>query len=185
MSDMIYKLNNILTEYKELNKESLYEPVAIGKYGLRKRSEIYKKEISNDYSKNKIIMKNTLTIGMGSNQIDIGVLFDDKKYSVSPAYHTFFINNQIVNPYYLNMLLMAKNSYLFKKHSIVTVRQGKKINLNSLLNEKIDIPDFISQESIIDKLNCINDNIKKEEINIKNLDSLIKSRFISEEACLC
>lgn len=77
---------------------------------------------------------------------------------------------------------MAKNSYLFRKHSIVTVRQGKKINLNSLLNEKIDIPDFICQESIIHKLNCINDNIKKEEINIKNLDSLIKSRFISEEA---
>ena len=56
---MKYKLNQILTKYSEKNTNN-YEPVAVGRYGIRKRSDIYKKELSNDYLKNKVIFQNVL-----------------------------------------------------------------------------------------------------------------------------
>lgn len=174
---MKYKLLDLLTEYKETNKDSLYEPVAVGKYGIRKRNEIYKKELSDDYSKNKVIRDNTLIVGMGSNQIDIGVLSDDEIYSVSPAYHTYRINIQVVGSDYLDLLFKANNANYFRKYSIATARQGKKIDLKSLLNEIVDIPSFEEQDIIIGKIFDINELIRIEEKSLSLLDELTKSRF--------
>ena len=85
-------LSAFLVEYNERNNENKYKPVAVGKYGIRTRESIYSKELAKDYSKNKVIYKNTLTVGMGSVQIDIGILTDDITYSVSPAYHTYRVS---------------------------------------------------------------------------------------------
>lgn len=177
---MIYKLYELLTEFKEVNKDSLYEPVAVGKYGIRKRNEIYKKDLSDDYSKNKVIRKNNLIIGMGSNQIDVGVLLFDEVYSVSPAYHTYRINTTIINSDYLELLFKAKNAIYFKKYSIATARQGKKIDLKSLLSEEIDVPSFEEQENIVSKVKNIENLISKEDESLDYLDELTKSRFIDQ-----
>ena len=174
---MKYKLLDLLTEYKETNKDSLYEPVAVGKYGIRKRNEIYKKELSDDYSKNKVIRNNTLIVGMGSSQIDIGVLSEDEIYSVSPAYHTYRINIQVVSSDYLDLLFKANNANYFKKYSIATARQGKKIDLKSLLNEMVDIPSFEKQGIIVGKIFDINELIRIEEKSLSLLEELTKSRF--------
>lgn len=88
-------LSSFLTEYKKLNSEGLYRPVAIGKYGIRTRESIYSKELAKDYSGNKLIWQGTLTVGMGAKQIDIGILSEDVLYSVSPAYHTYEIKNYV------------------------------------------------------------------------------------------
>lgn len=77
-------LTQFLTEYTERNVTNEYRPVAVGRYGIRTRESIYSKELAADYSKNKLIYKDTLTVGMGSVQIDIGVLTDDVVYSVRP-----------------------------------------------------------------------------------------------------
>ena len=153
---MNYKLNELLTPYKEINRDSLFEPVAIGKYGIRKRCEIYKKELSNDYSKNKVIRKNTLSIGLGSNQIDVGVLTNDEIYSVSPAYNTFKIDTQKVCAKYLELSMKYNNAYFFKKHSIATARQGM---------------------DVIKKVTSIEDKIQKEKEQLNYFNELIKSRF--------
>lgn len=60
------KLGDVIKEYKEKNTDNKYKPVAVGRYGIRKREDIYSKELAKDYSKNKLIYKNTLTVGMGS-----------------------------------------------------------------------------------------------------------------------
>ena len=70
---MNVKLGEILSEYKEKNTDNKYKPVAVGRYGIRTRESIYSKELAKDYSKNKVIYKDTLTVGMGSTQIDIGI----------------------------------------------------------------------------------------------------------------
>ena len=54
MSKTYIKLKDLITEYRVLNVQSLYKPVAVGKYGIRSRESIYSKELANDYSKNKI-----------------------------------------------------------------------------------------------------------------------------------
>ena len=175
---MKYRLSEVLTEFKEVNKDSLYEPVAVGKYGIRKRNEIYKKELSDDYSKNKVIRKDNLIIGMGSNQIDVGVMLYDEVYSVSPAYHTYKINTEVIHSDYLELLFKSNNATYFKKYSIATARQGKKIDLKALLEEKIDVPSFEEQDNVVSKINNIEELIAEEEKSILLLDELIKSRFI-------
>lgn len=174
---MKYKLNQILTKYSEKNTNN-YEPVAVGRYGIRKRSDIYKKELSNDYLKNKVIFQNVLIIGMGSVQIDVGVLKENLYYSVSPAYHTFKINTSIVLSEYLELLFLAKNSYYTKLYMIPSARQGKKVDVEGLLNEIVEIPNLIKQQEIIDKINKINKLTRNYENQLQLLDEIIKSRFV-------
>ena len=50
-----HSLSDYLSEYTERNVNNFYTPVAVGKYGIRKREEIYSKELAADYSKNKVI----------------------------------------------------------------------------------------------------------------------------------
>ena len=87
----MHPLCEYLTEYKELNSRNKYRSVAVGRYGIRTRESIYSKDFAQDYSKNRLIYKGTLTVGMGSVQMDIGILSEDVVYSVSPAYHTYRI----------------------------------------------------------------------------------------------
>ena len=60
--DMV-PLSDFLAEYKELNANNRFRPVAVGRYGIRTRESIYSKELA-----------------------------QDNTYSVSPAYHTYRIN---------------------------------------------------------------------------------------------
>ena len=175
---MKYQLKDIISEYTEKNTNGEYDPVAVGKYGIRKRSDIYKKELAKDYSKNKVIRKNTMIVGMGSTQIDIGVLSSDDIYSVSPAYHTFSINSSIIRSEYLDYLFQAKNSLYTSRYMIASARQGKTVNLKDMLFETVDIPDFDVQQKTVEKINEIKDCISLEEKQLALYDELIKSRFI-------
>ena len=175
---MKYKLNKIITEYTEKNTDNLYQPVAVGKYGIRQRSDIYKKELAKDYSKNKVIKQDTMIIGMGSTQIDFGVLSDNKVYSVSPAYHTFKINTSIVKSDFFELLLKAKNEILTRKYMIESARQGKSVNLKEMVLEEVIIPDFDIQQQIIERISSINNLISIEKNRIALFDELVKSRFI-------
>lgn len=181
---MKYQLKDIISEYTEKNTNGEYEPVAVGKYGIRKRSDIYKKELAKDYSKNKVIRKNTMIVGMGSTQIDIGVLSSDDIYSVSPAYHTFSINSSIIRSEYLDYLFQAKNSLYTSRYMIASARQGKTVNLKDMLFETVDIPDFDVQQKTVEKINEIKDCISLEEKQLALYDELIKSRFIGQEDLL-
>lgn len=107
-------LHGFLSEYTERNINNEYKPIAVGRYGIRTRESIYSKELAKDYSKNKLIFKDTLTIGMGSVQIDIGILSEDETYSVSPAYHTYRING--INPDYLRYCLECWNQDMFIRY---------------------------------------------------------------------
>ena len=107
--DMI-PLNRILEEYTERVGKNEIKSVAVGRYGIRKREDIYSKALTKDFTKYKVIYNNTLTIGMGSNQIDIGVLSENAQFCVSPAYHTFKIKN--VDAEYLEIIAHSLYSFL-------------------------------------------------------------------------
>ena len=170
-------LNTYLTEYKEYNTDGTYKPVAIGKFGIRTRESIYKKELANDYSKNKIIYKNTLTVGMGSSQIDIGILTEDVLYSVSPAYHTYRISGAI-NSDYLGYCLKRKNNEMFNLYMKRGSRQGKSIDLGRWLTYCIPVYSIENQLYIVQILSGIEAIIKKKLQVLESLDVLIKARFV-------
>ena len=175
-----HSLSDYLSEYTERNVNNFYTPVAVGKYGIRKREEIYSKELAADYSKNKVIRQNTLIIGMGSTQIDIGILLIDENYCVSPAYTTYKIKN--INASYLNELLIFLNPLLSKKYMIISSRQGKSVNKDELLAHKIFVHTNEIQIKIAELFHFLYAKIKKEkdilELYKKQKAYLLKNMFI-------
>lgn len=169
-------LSKLLTEYNERNGDNNYISVAVGKYGIRKREEIYSKALTKDFTKYKVIRKNTLTIGMGSNQIDIGVLSSDEVYCVSPAYHTFKIVN--VDSEYLNYCLKNKNYEMFKKYSKRGARQGKNIDYKRWMNYEIPIYDYEVQKNIACNLKRAETIIEQNKNLLVKIEELKKSIFV-------
>ena len=173
---MKVKLGDLIEEYSERNVGNKYKPVAVGKYGIRTRESIYSKELAKDYSKNKLIHKGTLTVGMGSSQIDIGILRDDGTYSVSPAYHTYKI--KITNYDYLDYLLAANNNRMFSIYANRGSRQGKTLDLKRWLTDELYLHDEKDQKIIVQTLNTIKRLISQKEVELVKLDNLIKARFV-------
>ena len=170
------KLSSFLSEYTVRNTENKYRPVAVGRYGIRTRESIYSKELAKDYSKNKVIGKNTLTVGMGSVQIDIGILTDDVKYSVSPAYHTYTITE--INPDYLRYCLECRNQDMFERYVKRGSRQGKTIDLGRWLTYEIPVCSEVNQQEIVSQLDFVESLITDRQEQLTKLDELVKSRFI-------
>ena len=169
-------LSEFLTEYTLRNDNNQYKPVAVGRYGIRTRDSIYSKELAKDYSKNKVIYKNTLTVGMGSVQIDIGILTEDIKYSVSPAYHTYEIHD--VNPVYLRYCLECRNQDMFTRFVKRGSRQGKSIDLKRWLTYAIPVFDVQEQAEIVSVLDRVSMQISNRHEQLELFEQLVKSRFI-------
>ena len=171
-----YPLNCFLSEYKELNTNGQYRPVAVGRYGIRTRESIYSKELAKDYSKNKLIYKGTLTVGMGSVQMDIGILSDDAVYSVSPAYHTYRITG--VDCDYLRYCLQYRNMDMFTRYMKRGSRQGKSIDLSRWITYEIPVYSAESQTEIVERLDSVQRIIDARQQQLSALDYLIKARFV-------
>ena len=169
-------LSNFLTEYVERNTENSYPPVAVGRYGIRSRESIYSKELAKDYSKNKLIRENTLTVGMGSVQMDIGILTENVVYSVSPAYHTYKISG--INSKYLEYCLECRNHDMFSRFVKRGSRQGKSIDLKRWLTYEIPVYDEQKQVEIVGILNRISALIETRKKELEYLEQIVKSRFI-------
>ena len=170
------RLGDLLTPYKELNRGGGVPVVAVGRYGIRLRDEIYSKQLAKDTSKNRLIFKGTLTVGMGSKQIDIGILSENKCYAVSPAYHTYRITG--VDFDYLRYCLEARNPDMSKRYMIASCRQGKTIDFDRWLDYEIPVHDERGQLLIRDALDKICELKKNAETRLEKLDLLVKSRFV-------
>ena len=171
-----HPLSSFLSEYKELNTDGLYRPVAVGRYGIRTRESIYSKELAKDYSKNKLIYKGTLTVGMGSVQMDIGILSDDVVYSVSPAYHTYRITG--IDYDYLRYCLQCRNMDMFTRFMKRGSRQGKSIDLSRWITYEIPVYPAQMQIEIVERLDAAHRIIDARQQELNALDDLIKARFV-------
>ena len=171
-----HPLSSFLSEYKELNTEGLYRPVAVGRYGIRTRESIYSKELAKDYSKNKLIYKGTLTVGMGSVQMDIGILSDDAVYSVSPAYHTYRISG--IDYDYLRYCLQCRNMDMFTRYMKRGSRQGKSIDLSRWITYEIPVYPAQMQTEIVERLDAVQRIINARQQELTAFDDLIKARFV-------
>ena len=171
-----YPLNQFLMEYTERNSDNEYRPVAVGRYGIRTRESIFSKELAKDYSKNKLIYKDTLTVGMGSVQIDIGVLSEDVIYSVSPAYHTYRIEG--INSEYLKYCLECRNQDMFVRYVKKGSRQGKTIDLKRWLTYEIPVCSEMEQKRVVEKISYVDALIEVAQTQLAKLDDLVKSRFV-------
>ena len=173
-------LGSFLEEYSEKNTANNLQSVAVGKYGIRKREDIYSKELSSDYSKNKVIRKDTLIIGMGSTQIDIGILTTDNCYCVSPAYTTYRIKG--IDSFYLQEYLIDLNPLLSVRYMVTSARQGKAVNKDDLMQHHLAIHSDLEQEKIHQFFQRIYDRMLIEKRMLSALQKqkafLLQSMFI-------
>ena len=173
-------LGSFLSEYSEKNTANNLQSVAVGKYGIRKREDIYSKELSADYSKNKVIGKDTLIIGMGSTQIDIGILVDDERYCVSPAYTTYHIIG--INSFYLQEYLIELNPLLSVRYMITSARQGKAVNKDDLLRHVLTVHSTDEQAQISMQFKSLYKRLQIEKEMLSALQRqkafLLKAMFI-------
>lgn len=139
------KIGSFLIESRDRVGNDEIVPVAVGVNGIKLRTEIFSKELSSDYSKNKIIRLNDICFGIGTNQIVYDVLLSNNVYSVSPAYRVFHISG--IDSFYLKCFLDTHNEIFSKKYMIISARQGKSVNIKGLLNEKIAVPPLKIQQS--------------------------------------
>jgi len=140
------RLNDILFAKCERVAERTIEPVAVGVFGIRKRSEIFDKELADDYSQNKVLRKGQICFGIGTNSIVYDVLLSNDVFCVSPAYKVYNITS--VNPYFLKLILDINNKYLSRKYMIISARQGKSVDFDGLFNEILLFPSIEIQDRI-------------------------------------
>ena len=152
-SDNSYSLSCFLEEYTLKNLKNNLQVVSVGKYGIRQRNEIYSKVLSDDLSKNKVIFQDTLTIGMGTKQIDFGILSKNVEYCVSPAYRTYKIKN--INSEYLKYYLEIINNQLSRKYMMISARQGTTIDNKSFLKHQLVVHPILKQNYIVNVINII------------------------------
>jgi type I restriction enzyme S subunit len=168
-----YTIGEFLFEYNEKNTDGkVIEVYSVGSKGIRKRSEIYGHDLSENYQNYKIIFEKTLTIGMGSKQIDIGI-FQEKNYGlVSPAYTTYKIQN--IEPQFLKNWLIQNSSKISKLYMITGARQGKSVNKVGLLSHPIKVPNNHEQVKIGSFFSAIDRLIEKHREKLDRIKSLKK-----------
>jgi len=168
-----YKLGDFLFEYSEKNTNGkVTEVYSVGSKGIRKRSEIYGHDLSANYQNYKIIFEKTLTIGMGSKQIDIGIFQEKIHGLVSPAYTTYKIEN--IKPEYLKNWFIQYTSKISQLYMITGARQGKSVNKVGLLSHPIKVPNYPEQEKIGSFFSAIDRLIEKQKEKVERLNSLNK-----------
>lgn len=129
-----------------------YEVLSITMHdGLVKQSERFKKEIaSEDKSNYKVVPFNTLVVAF---PIDEGLLSVQDLVDfgiVSPAYSTFSIKTEIVNPNFLEYVLRSEKSIAYyKAHLKSTTLRRRTIPKEDFDNMPIPFPDKKIQDQFI------------------------------------
>lgn len=177
------RLNDILFEKCERVAERIIEPVAVGVFGIRKRSEIFDKELADDYSQNKVLRKDQICFGIGTNSIVYDVLLSNDVFCVSPAYKV--CNIKSANPYFLKLVLDINNKYLSRKYMIISARQGKSVDFDGLFNEillfpSIEIQDRIARmiQKVDYEISLHNQKIEKLKLQCKALQQYLLTGIV-------
>lgn len=152
------RLGSLLREVKTLHGDGTYVIGSVGKNGIKPRSEVYSKALSDNHARNILVRPGWLCFGLASDAMAFGVNDTSQTYSVSPAYKTF----QVVeaDPQFVEGYLRVFNARLSKRYLITSARQGKAIDFDGLLNVKFHIPAIDEQRRIAEALALMQSEIE-------------------------
>lgn len=144
------RLGSLLREVKALHGDETYVIGSVGKNGIKPRSEVYSRALSDNHERNILVRPGWLCFGLASDAMAFGVNITSQTYSVSPAYKTF----QVVeaDPRFVDGYLRVFNTRLSKRYLITSARQGKAIDFDGLLNVELHIPPLDEQRRIAEAL---------------------------------
>lgn len=154
----VRKMGDFLTESKEKVGERLDIPeFSTTNRGVYPRSEKFNKQLSNNSSKNKVIYRGCIIFGMSREIFNFGVM-KDSIGSVSPAYHVYKIDDSIINPVFLELLMRNCPDYFL---SLIKpgAREGQVLDKEELSKKLIVVPTLEVQNKYVLLHNYLNDFI--------------------------
>ena len=112
--------------------------------GIFPRATKFNKSLTSNSSKNKLIRKGDIVFGMSREILNFGVMLDDIG-SVSPAYHVYHINEQQLNPEFLEVYMRLCSEYFL---SLIKpgAREGQVLDKDELTRKLILCPPIDIQD---------------------------------------
>ena len=132
MGDLLYVSNEKVGEQKEIPEYSTTNQ------GLFLRAKKFNKALTQNSSKNKLIIRGDIVFGMSREIFNFGVMKEERG-SVSPAYHVYHINDNIMNPEFLEIYMRICSEYFL---SLIKpgAREGQVLDKEELKRKIILCP---------------------------------------------
>lgn len=161
--------------------EHSYPVLSITKQnGIIMQSEKFKKRIASaDTSDYKIIPRGKLVQGIHIDEGNFGIQDIVDNGIVSPAYGVWDVNDGLVIPKYLEMVLRSPKSIEFYRSKLTgTVNRRGHMSDTDFLSMDIPLPDRDTQSEILKTMKQTTSILSFRQQQLTKLDELIKARFI-------
>ena len=160
--------------------EHSYPVLSITKQnGIIMQSEKFKKRIASaDTSDYKIIPRGKLVQGIHIDEGNFGIQDIVDNGIVSPAYGVWDVNDGLVIPKYLEMVLRSPKSIEFYRSKLTgTVNRRGHMSDTDFLSMDIPLPDRDTQSEILKTMKQTTSILSFRQQQLTKLDELIKARF--------
>ena len=147
--------------------------------GIIMQSEKFKKRIASaDTSDYKIIPRGKLVQGIHIDEGNFGIQDIVDNGIVSPAYGVWDVNDGLVIPKYLEMVLRSPKSIEFYRSKLTgTVNRRGHMSDTDFLSMDIPLPDRDTQSEILKTMKQTTSILCFRQQQLAKLDELIKARF--------
>lgn len=147
--------------------------------GIIMQSEKFKKRIASaDTSDYKIIPRGKLVQGIHIDEGNFGIQDIVDNGIVSPAYGVWDVNDGLVIPEYLEMVLRSPKSIEFYRSKLTgTVNRRGHMSDTDFLSMDIPLPDRDTQSEILKTMKKTTSILCFRQQQLAKLDELIKARF--------
>ena len=138
--------------------------------GIVPRDSKFKKQLSKDSSKNKVLRKDNLVFGMSREILNWGIM-EDEIGGVSSAYHVYTIDKNIISPTYLRLYMEA---HISDFNSLIgnAAREGQSLDKGALMQTMVIVPPFKSWEKFLNYYNVLNEDTKRYVLESRRLAEL-------------
>ena len=138
--------------------------------GIIPRDAKFKKKLSSESSKNKILRRDNLVFGMSREILNWGIM-EDEIGGVSSAYNIYEIEKEMVTPTYLKLYMTAKMAD-FNSLIGTAAREGQSLDKGALMQKLVYIPPKDLEESFWEKYNSMISIINKNLDESRRLEEL-------------
>lgn len=161
--------------------EHSYPVLSITKQdGIIMQSEKFKKRIASaDTSDYKIIPRGKLVQGIHIDEGNFGIQDIVDNGIVSPAYGVWDVNDGLVVPKYLEMVLRSPKSIEFYRSKLTgTVSRRGHMSDTDFLSMDVPLPDKDTQSKILEIMKQTTSVLCSRQQQLSKLDELVKARFV-------
>ena len=161
--------------------EHSYPVLSITKQdGIIMQCEKFKKRIASaDTSDYKIIPRGKLVQGIHIDEGNFGIQDIVDNGIVSPAYGVWDVNDGLVVPKYLEMVLRSPKSIEFYRSKLTgTVSRRGHMSDTDFLSMDVPLPDKDTQSKILEIMKQTTSVLCSRQQQLSKLDELVKARFV-------